>query len=222
MVRTIFSSSVVAESSRFEGLRGEYEAAGRAEHYASGRWDATTHARRTDRREQKIVARWLRGCAPVACALDVPCGTGRFRPLLEGNAPLVLAVDAARSMLVGHGGALRLQASAHALPFSAGSFDLVLCSRLLHHFAASAEREAVLQELARVSRRWAIVSHFDASRFQAWRSRRRRRADGRHAISCRQFRAEAEAAGWRERHRAWVLRGVSEQAWVFLEKEPQR
>lgn len=222
MARTISSSSAVAGASRFEGLRAEYEAAGRAEHYAAERWAATAHGRRTDRREQRIVARWLRACAPLERVLDVPCGTGRFRPLLEEHAVRACAADAARPMLARHGGALRLQASAHALPFAGRSFDLVLCSRLLHHLAGAAERAAVLAELARVARRWAIVSHFDAASLQAWRSRQRRRTDGRHAISRGRFRAEAAAAGWRERERAWVLRGISEQTWVLLEREPAR
>lgn len=210
----------MAGSSRFEGLRGEYEAAGRADHYADERWSGTRHGRRTDRREQAIVGAWLRACAPLSAALDVPCGAGRFRPLLEGAAPRVLAVDAARPMLARHGGALRLQASAHALPLAARSCDLVLCSRLLHHLAGAPERAAVLAELARVSRRWAIVSHFDRASFQAWRSRWRRRRDGRIAISCGEFRAEAAASGWRERERAWIRRGFSEQTWVLLEREP--
>jgi SAM-dependent methyltransferase len=210
----------VAGASRFEGLRGEYEADGRAEHYAADRWSRTAHGRRTNRREQEIVSRWLRACAPVTSALDLPSGAGRFCALLESGAGRLTSVDAARRMLAQHGGAARLQASAHALPFAGGSFDLVLCSRLLHHLEDAAERRSVLTELARVSRRWAIVSHFDRGSFQAWRSRWRRRADGRHALAPAQFRAEAAAAGWIERDRAWVLRGISEQTWALLERQP--
>lgn len=202
---------------RFRELRGEYEAAGRAAHYAEERWRRTAHARRTDRRERALVAAWLQRCAPLAAVLDLPCGAGRFHDLLAAAAPRVVAADAAAAMLRRHGGPLRLQASVHALPLREGAVDLALCSRLLHHFGASAERVRALKELRRVARRWAIVSHFDAASLQAWRARWRRRADGRHAQTVSDFRAEAAAAGWIERERAWILRGWSEQTWVLLE-----
>lgn len=205
---------------RFRGLRGEYEAAGRADHYAGSRWSATAHARRTDARERSLIAGWLARCAPLDCVLDLPCGAGRMRPLMEAAAPRALAADAVLPMLARHGGALRLQASAHALPLRNGAADLVLCARLLHHLEA-AERSAVLRELARVSRRWAIVSHFDAASVQALRARLRRIGDGRRAQRIAEFRAAARAAGWIERDRAWILRGWSEQTWALLEKEPR-
>lgn len=204
---------------RFRGLREEYEAEGRAEHYSGTRWRGARHARRTDARERAIVAAWLERCAPVRSVLDVPCGAGRFHGLLTRASPLALAADAAGPMLRRHGGAQRLQASAHALPLRDGAADLVLCSRLLHHFAEGGERVRVLRELARVARRWAIVSHFDAASVQAVRARLRRRPDGRFSQSLAAFRAEAAAAGWRERARAWILRGWSEQTWVLLERE---
>ncbi len=218
MDRTIFSSSSVADSERFPGLRAEYEAGGRAEHYAGERWAGTRHSRRTDRAEQAIVGRWLTRCAPLFRVMDVPSGTGRFLSLLTTHADSVLAIDAAHAMLRQHSGAARVQASAHALPWRAGAADLVLCSRLLHHLGAESERRAVLNELARVSRRWLIVSHFDRLSLQAWRSRLRGRTDGRSAIAVKDFRREAEACGWRELDRAWIARGVSEQTWALLEK----
>jgi len=212
----------VGTNERFPGLRAEYEAGGRAEHYSGGRWSGTAHARRTDRREQGIVAAWLDRCGALDRVLDVPCGAGRFAPLLASRARRVLAVDAARAMLLHGDDADRAQASAHALPFRPACFDLVLCSRLLHHFSEPEQRRAVLGELARVSARWLIASHFDRASLQAWRSRLRRRADGRHAITVAEFRREAEACGWIERDRAWIARGVSEQTWVLLElSEPK-
>jgi SAM-dependent methyltransferase len=204
---------------RFPGLRAEYETGGRAEHYAGARWDGTAHARRTDRRERRIVAGWLERCGALACALDVPCGAGRVAPLLAARARSAVAVDAAAAMLRCHAGGTRVQASAHALPFRDRAFDLAVCSRLLHHLATPEQRRAVLGELARVSSRWLIASHFDRASLQAWRSRLRRRGDGRHAIAVADFRREAAACGWRERDRAWIARGISEQTWVLLERD---
>lgn len=203
---------------RFPGLRAEYEADGRAEHYSDGRWSGTVHARRTDRREQRIVADWLDGCGVLDRVLDLPCGTGRFAAVLAARSRLVFAADAAAAMLCKSGAPLRAQASAHALPYRAASFDLVLCSRLIHHLADAGERRAVLAEFARVSTRWLIVSHFDRCSVQAWRSRLRRRSDGRHALAIAEFRREAAASGWLERDRAWIARGISEQTWVLLER----
>ncbi|MBL7007768.1 MAG: class I SAM-dependent methyltransferase, partial [Planctomycetes bacterium] len=111
-----------------------------------------------------------------------------------------------------------LQASAAALPFAADSFDLVFCFRLLHHFAQPAERQAVLAELARVSRRWALVSYFDAASFQAWRHRVRGRRTVRFAQSNRAFDQESAAAGFAPRRRLWVARGISEQVLALLER----
>jgi ubiquinone/menaquinone biosynthesis C-methylase UbiE len=44
-----------------------------------------------------------------------------------------------------------------ALPLRSGSADLVLCTLALHHFAES-DAEALLSEMARVSRGWTVVS----------------------------------------------------------------
>lgn len=206
------------DGERFAKLRGEYEAAGRAGHYAAARWSGTAHARRTDRRERRIVGAWLARCGPCARILDVPRGAGRFTALLAAHAGRVVSADAAAAMLRSGAPGGGVQASAHALPFRDAAFDLVLCARLLHHFGGAAERRAVLRELARVSRRWLIASHFDRASLQAWRSRLRRRADGRHAIGVAEFRADAAACGWRVRDRAWVARGVSEQTWALLER----
>lgn len=208
----------MAADQRFPGLRAEYEAGGRAEHYAGARWSGTAHARRTDRRERAILAAWLERCGPCERVLDVPCGTGRFAPLLAAHARTMVAADAAHAMVGRHPGRARLQSSAHALPFRDASFELTVCSRLLHHLERPAQRCAVLAELARVSVRWLIASHFDRASLQAWRSRLRRRTDGRHAITVAAFRAEAAACGWIERERAWIARGVSEQTWVLLER----
>ncbi len=50
-----------------------------------------------------------------------------------------------------------LVADAHALPFRAAAFDLVLCSQLLHHFRGPAV-VAAIAELARVARLGAVIA----------------------------------------------------------------
>ena len=203
-------------------LRSEYESAARARHYAEERWTRTRRARRTDRRERGFVGAWLEELGPFRRALDLPCGTGRFEPLLARHAREVVSVDAAHAMLLRHPGGSRLQASAGALPFADAAFDLVLCSRLLHHLLEPELRTAVLSEFARVCRGPLIASHFDARSYQAWRARIRRRDWARFAQTPASFRAEALAAGWRERDRRFMARGWSQQTWVLLEPAGER
>jgi len=50
----------------------------------------------------------------------------------------------------------RIAADARALPFADGSFDLVMCSSLLHHFSNS-EVITLLQGMCRIARRAVIV-----------------------------------------------------------------
>lgn len=157
--------------------------------------------------------------------LDLPCGAGRFLGLLAAAGRELVAADIARPMVeearaAAAPAAVLLQASAAAPPFAARTFDLVLCFRLLHHFARSEERRQVLAAMARISRRWAVVSFFDAASLQAWRHRIRRRQTVRFAQTAASFVSEASAAGWEVRERRFVARGISEQTIVLLERRP--
>ena len=164
------------------------------------------------------MAEFLRAFGPPRSVLDIPCGTGRFQHLLAEHAESVLALDASLEMLqAASTGSPRLQASAHAVPLVDGFADVVLCSRLLHHFEHPEERIRVLQELARVCTKGVILSYFDRACWQAWRNRVRGRLRGRFPIPKDQFLRECSEAGLIERERRYILRGISEQVWVRLE-----
>ncbi|MET7398661.1 class I SAM-dependent methyltransferase [Dactylosporangium sp. NPDC005572] len=105
---------------------------------------------------------------PGAAVLDVGTGPGvlpdelaRLRPDLT-----VAAVDPARAMvaaagrrLTGHGGRARVtEGTAEALPFPDGSFDLVVSSLSLHHWADPA---AAAPELVRVLRPGGRICLYD-------------------------------------------------------------
>lgn len=204
------------------GLPDAYRSPAAARHYAGARWRGSLRARRSARREARLLQRLLGACGPLGSALDCPCGAGRLLPVLGAAAARVVGADAALDMLrharsAAPGTALGV-ADATRLPFPDGAADLVLCVRLLHHFPAAAERRTVLRELARVSRRWVLVSYFDRASVQAWRRRRRPRA--RHPISRTAFAADLAAAGLRERRRAFLARGWSEQVLVLAELAP--
>ncbi|TAH36776.1 MAG: class I SAM-dependent methyltransferase [Planctomycetota bacterium] len=199
-------------------LERAYQAPGAAERYQQRRWSERAHARRADRREQSIVAGLLSRCGCMRAILDVPCGTGRFQPLLSRAAPLCLACDRTAAMLRLAPASRRLQAAAERLPLRDSAVDLAFCMRLLHHLQQPQLRIAVLRELARVSRRHAIASWYDRASLPAWRQRVRGRARARFPIARRQFEREAQTAGWRVIAQRYLARGLSEQVIALLER----
>ncbi len=81
-------------------------------------------------------------------ALDLACGSGRYANLLrEGSASEVVAVDASPAMLRRVGGAGRVCASLSRLPFTAASFDVVICGLAVGH---EPDIGAWMSEVARV------------------------------------------------------------------------
>ena len=109
-----------------------------------------------------------------AVSLDVGTGLGDIPPHMTDEAEQMgltlttIGLDVAESLLrsarrrlsgVVAGDALRL-------PLRDESFDVVMCSQLLHHFAENDARR-VIGELHRVSRGWVIVSDLRRSWFAA-------------------------------------------------------
>jgi SAM-dependent methyltransferase len=191
-------------------------------HYRERRF-RTFWGRRTGARESRLLAELLArlegGSGPW---LDVPCGAGRLTPLLPQEPPPVgcdLSYFMAAAAEIPGG---RVQGSALALPFRDGSFAGCLCFRLLHHLAGPEERIRVLGELARVSRRWVVVSFFHSWSLQDLRRRVRHhllgRRRGRRSVSWRRLRAEAAAAGLEPLAVRPLRRFVSEQWLALLRK----
>ena len=124
--------------------------------------------------------------------LDLPCGAGRFWPMLcEQPNRLVLAADNSPDMLATARAAQptevverinSFQTSAFAIDLNANAVDCVFCIRLLHHIESAEHRLAILREFHRVSRDTVILSLWVDGNFKAWKRRRlekRRAADGR-------------------------------------------
>jgi SAM-dependent methyltransferase len=99
-------------------------------------------------------------------ALDIPAGEGRAARLLRSLGMDAVEADISQSMLaVGQERGSPRDRSVVAdiegwLPFSEGTFDLVLCWRLLHHLPEKDRLTGVLMELARITRKWVVVSFF--------------------------------------------------------------
>lgn len=139
----------------------------KAEHYAK-RFEQGSR-KRIDQREQRAVGKVfsrLDGCRSV---LDVPSGAGRFIGTLARDGRRVIEIDVAFEILEfardkaakARADTFVLQGDASHLPLADSSVDCVFSNRLLHHILVPAERQAILREFHRVSRRWTVVSFFN-------------------------------------------------------------
>ena len=98
--------------------------------------------------------------------MDVACGPGRFAPVLADHCRWLVQTDYSAHMLdlsredhpLDNRPASYLQADAHFLPVCDGGVDMVFCHRFLNHLSNPADLVRVLKELARVSRRYVVVS----------------------------------------------------------------
>lgn len=115
--------------------------------------------------------------------LDLPCGTGRFWPmLLEAQPRRLWVADNSRAMLdvgmtVRPGDITSRierveQCSAFATGLPDKVVDCVFCIRLLHHIGESADRILILKEFARLSRETVIVSLWVDGNYRAYRYRK--------------------------------------------------
>ena len=128
--------------------------------------------------------------------LDAPSGLGRMAELLaaRGGRPVSLDISPdmvqAASSLSGRGVIGELE----HLPLADRALDGALCFRFLHHVPTREQRVAILRELARVSRRFVVVSWFHP--LSLHHLRRAFSGDSqRFALTLRQLRAEASEAG---------------------------
>lgn len=195
--------------------------------YALQRWRDPRAALRDPMLVERILDR--HGVRPaLRPVLDVPCGTGRLRNVLERRAMRYVGVDASFSMLreaqrFSDGGLM--QAAIEHLPFQDDSFDVVVCCRLLHHLQDPEQIEVVVQELTRVSHRLVIASFWDSASLHALRRRvglrKTEGPGGRRAVSKRVLRHIFESAGAEVIGFHHSLRFVSQQTFaVALKRAP--
>lgn len=124
--------------------------------------------------------------------LDLPCGAGRFWPLLsEQPNRVILAADNSADMLTTAKAAQpadvvarvrTFQTSAFAIDLGDNAVDCIFCIRLLHHIESAEHRLAILREFHRVSRDSLIVSLWVDGNYKAWKRSRleqRRVREGR-------------------------------------------
>ncbi len=153
--------------------------------------------------------------------LDVPCGTGRLRSALSTEDGAYFGVDASLSMLQeAEDGSRLVAADALRLPFSAGSFDVVVACRLFHHLGEAEVRVALARELARVSSRLVVASFWDSASLHALRRRvgLKRDSSTRRSLPKKTLSAELESAGLRVLEWSHSFRFISQQAFFVAEK----
>ncbi len=121
-------------------------------------WFDTRAGRRAEPEERALLADLLEWLGNPACILEVGCGTGRFTRWLAGRGHRVVGLDRSPAMLAEarHSAPhLRLvHGDAHALPFKASDFDVVVFVTTLELLA---DPQAALREAARVARRGLVL-----------------------------------------------------------------
>ncbi|RME77095.1 MAG: class I SAM-dependent methyltransferase [Planctomycetota bacterium] len=197
---------------------------------AAQRYDDRLLGSAKDRRERRAIAALLGALPSGARVLDLPCGTGRLTGWLAEQGWRVVAADASAAMVVraqtrlaGTDGVAFSVHDALRTGFRSGSFDAVVCNRLLHHLIEPEARTALVAELLRVSAGPLVVSYFDRRSLHArWvalrdRLRGKRRRD-RLAIPRARLRREIEAAGGRLVAIVPTRRWVSQQHYARIER----
>jgi len=182
------------------------------------------------RRERAAVRRALAAAPAAERIADIPCGIGRWAPVLRERGGKVFGLDISWAMLeqargqaAGPEGLARTEAE--RLPLADGSVDLVFCFALMKHLPPEAKR-AALAEFARVARRGVVVSFalFNPLTYLRWRWRMWRL--GRHSGATvhsyplwpSELESLARELGLRVRRRAGLFGFLSLEKVLYLEK----
>ena len=185
--------------------------------------------RLSHKRDEQLARKALALAGEPGLVLDLPCGAGRFWPLLaEKPNRVIIGADNSESMLkiatqaqpadvVKRVQTLHTSAFDIALPDNA--VDSIFCMRLLHHIGEAEHRLTILREFERVTRDSVILSLWVDGNFKAWKRKRlegKRRKTGeqegyqnRFVLPAATVEAEFEQAGFREIGRASCRERVS-------------
>lgn len=144
--------------------------------HQQGFWRKISHWR-----EEQIIRKALQTAGNPLSVLDLPCGAGRFWPLLSENKNRrIYAADNSSDMIEV---AMSLQdqkitenihsfqSSAFNIQVENNAVDCIFCIRLLHHIGEHEHRLKLLKEFHRVTKDTVIVSLWVDGNFKAWRRR---------------------------------------------------
>jgi len=163
-------------------------------------------------RDVQLARKALALAGDPGVVLDLPCGAGRFWPLLaEQPGRVIIGADNSEAMVQT---ACELQpadvvkqvrplhTSAFAIDMPDNSVDSVFSMRLLHHIGDPAHRLAMLNEFNRVAKDSVILSMWVDGNFKSWKRRRAERAraqegyQNRYVIPATVAEAEFAQAGF--------------------------
>ncbi|CAK17139.1 class I SAM-dependent methyltransferase [Pseudomonas entomophila] len=138
--------------------------------------------RLSHQRDEQLARRALTLAGEPGLVLDLPCGAGRFWPLLaEKPNRVIIGADNSAAMIETACAAQPpevvarvrpLQTSAFAIDLPDNSVDSIFCMRLFHHIGDPLHRQTILSEFQRVSRDSVILSLWVDGNFKAWRRRK--------------------------------------------------
>jgi SAM-dependent methyltransferase len=133
-------------------------------------------------REIQLARRSLVDASNPETVLDLPCGAGRFWPMLgEKGTRKIYAADNSDHMLqvalTSHPKTLTdrvipFRTSAFSIDMQDNSVDSIFCMRLLHHIADKEYRLSMLKEFHRVTRDSVVLSIWVDGNYKAFRRKR--------------------------------------------------
>jgi ubiquinone/menaquinone biosynthesis C-methylase UbiE len=133
-------------------------------------------------RDEQLARKALALAGEPGLILDLPCGAGRFWPLLAEKANrAIIGADNSESMLKIAMQAQPADVVKRVQPLHTSAFDIALpdnavdsifCMRLLHHIGEAEHRLAILREFERVTRDSVILSLWVDGNFKAWKRKR--------------------------------------------------
>jgi ubiquinone/menaquinone biosynthesis C-methylase UbiE len=186
-----------------------------AEQYFRKHQDGLTR-RLSHWRDEQLARRALKAAGQPNLVLDLPCGAGRFWPLLaEKQHRVIIGADNSADMLAVACASQpqnivqrvrTLQTSAFAIELPDNAVDSIFCMRLMHHIGNATDRKEILKEFNRVTRDTVILSLWVEGNFKAWRRKKlearrtlRNKNTGyqnRVVLNAQQVESEFEQAGF--------------------------
>jgi ubiquinone/menaquinone biosynthesis C-methylase UbiE len=180
-----------------------------------------------DRREQEMVDEIIRTLGlNKGRVLDAPCGYGRFSTLFARHGADILCADVSTAMVArsrervtkeGHRG-LYVAMDIRHLPFKANAVEATFTMRLFHHGFARDEMAGILKELARVTRRWVILSYYRHNSLHAFFRRLKGFSSRIKMMTEDEFQSELKSLPLTVRLRRPVIPFLHAQTIVVLEK----
>ena len=158
-----------------------------AEHYLA-KHQTGLSSRLSHWRDIQMARRALHMAGDPVEVLDLPCGAGRFWPMLsEKQGRSIIGADNSASMIEV---AMKsqpqdivknvrpLQTSAFAIDLPDKAVDNIFCMRLLHHIGQKEHRAKIFSEFHRVTRDTVVLSLWVDGNYKAWK---RKKLDARRA-----------------------------------------